>query len=152
MDETTKTINWPDDADPNTPRTANQNLIAWQADRPEHVKPLAKRFAANCRQAALEGGEIVLRHAVDADTGKAWKRVNLHPDGSFECYEVTDPPPEAVPAFVGSPVHASGGQVEVVPGFGHEIRSTLSQATRADAEQVDPIVEPEPVVRKTTRK
>jgi hypothetical protein len=108
--------------DTNTPRTANQNLIAWHDERPEHVRPLALRFTA--REIVLDAGNLMMRKAVDTLTGASWGRVNLHADGSFECYAVTDPPPEAVPAYKVGPVSAPAAEP----------------------------VEAEPVVRKTTRK
>jgi hypothetical protein len=111
-----------------TAMTSNQNLITWHNARPEHVRPLAMRFTA--REIALDGGNLMMRKAVDTLTGASWGRVNMHADGSFECYAVTDPPPEAVPAYKVGPVSAP--EVEPV--------------------EAEPIAVPEPVVRKPSRK
>jgi hypothetical protein len=138
MDETTKIINWPEAVDPNTPMTSNQNLITWHNARLEHVRPLALRFTA--REITLDGGNLRLVKAVDKLTGASWGRVNLHADGSFECFAATNPAPEAVPAYKVGPVEAPAIE-PIVPGFGHEIRSSLSEAV-----QIDGPPEPEPPV------
>jgi hypothetical protein len=119
--------------DPNTPRTANQNLIAWHDARPEHVRPLALRFTA--REITLDGGNLRLVKAVDKLTGASWGRVNLHADGSFECYAVTDPPPEAVPGYKAGPALPPKSEAISSPEIEHV--------------EADPIIEPEPGVRKT---